>query len=1282
MEVYAWGSGNYGRLGLGHSGDAHIPQHVSGVLNGCDVTNTACGWYHSAVVTSTGEVASFGSRVTKNLGIADSGSEASDVSETSEPSDPSANSSTEGEAADLPSGATRQPARRSGTHPAAGSGKRRRPPRLSLRTGAGDRQRSTADFVPQILRSFPSRVTVVQVAVGSDMLGAHTLAVSRTGRLYSWGYGPACGLGSTTNVGTPTLVTKFLGMGAGEHSRDQLAANELEPLGWGRHSHRRYRQKVSNRHLGLQLLRPRIAKVACGGGFSAVLSTEGEVFTFGLSAGGRLGFRTKFRAQLRPRRIETLSEGTMDLATGAGFVLLCSAAGRLLAWGDNTKGQLGIGHLQESHEPVALGRVCPAAFVMQAVAAGDSHSLALDSSGRTYSWGGEGGPMTGQGQALPNPMQVDAAFQFRLRTLPHWWVRPTLLRALLGTKVVFIAAGCLHSLALSQDGALFAWGASLQSGASASSASVSADKLEKSWVPRLLAPSPKLPLVRIGSVSAGGWHSLVSAMPSCPIERLSPTDDEHTDYIRSFCDGFLTSELDSDSTDEACVPLCCAAVRARFASSSSKDPQVWIAFSAQVKRFAPEPVASWMQESDEEDGHGSSGESGLMDIVAMHRERPRTMLRAGRTARARAREVAPSNVVEPPQTSDADEAAGKARPTTVDAELTKQKAHFDEGLAPKPPDVPEAKACMMRRRVRQSVQWPRPPPEFSSDSSSSSERPQTRVPTGSRSVPRAQGTPKLGVELSRYSEAVLTALVRFLHTDSLGSSEVIDETHPVWQREQHLRLRPLGPGPGEAEEWVHERPSMHRALKGLLLRREINDLRLIGTTLGLQRLARLCDQLLHRIDAPGLPALFVPASTLGMAMRTLLQQARALPAKDGCDTVIFCGPPLPGNSRRSARGLAAGGRQCAHAFVLCAGCTSIREESSSSEDAAEGRPEVASSAEWQGTCRLRRCGTQGPHVRFELDLRDVAADVVGAWLRYLYTQDDLSSEFPLEGEQWEDVVAAERFWIELLRLSQRLGDDKLFLYAQDTLVGTLSIDNWAHLAMFAEQAQCRVLSEAALMMGLRMLQPAMLTSFHVPSGLEAHGQQGEQKDSPASGIPEPAATVGGASSSSGGVARGSVDLELERHLLGLRVSSHGAELASVLALKKGSPSQYVELKQRLAESITMSQKVGSQLAHCARFFDSHERRGFDRDDNGGRVIWIEIAALIALLGFFIIPSAARQMAVALLVSALEPIRAWSSFIDWGWLSPLASGATRVIAVNVVMFALLCFVVWSGLKGES
>eukprot|EP00438_Fugacium_kawagutii_P033582 Skav205232 [mRNA] locus=scaffold1794:134661:139684:+ [translate_table: standard] len=63
----------------------------------------------------------------------------------------------------------------------------------------------------------------------------------------------------------------------------------------------------------------------------------------------------------------------------------------------------------------------------------------------TYSWGGEGGPMTGQGQPMPNSTQVDAAYQFRLRQLSHWWVRPHPIRALSGVHIVHIDAGCRGS---------------------------------------------------------------------------------------------------------------------------------------------------------------------------------------------------------------------------------------------------------------------------------------------------------------------------------------------------------------------------------------------------------------------------------------------------------------------------------------------------------------------------------------------------------------------------------------------------------------------------------------------------------------------------------------------------------------------------------------------------------------------------------------------------------------------------------------------------------------------
>merc|ERR1719317_1149808 len=111
----------------------------------------------------------------------------------------------------------------------------------------------------------------------------------------------------------------------------------------------------------------------------------------------------------------------------------------------------------------------------------------------------------------------------------------------------------------------------------------------------------------------------------------------------------------------------------------------------------------------------------------------------------------------------------------------------------------------------------------------------------------------------------------------------------------------------------------------------------------------------------------------------------------------------------------------------------------------------------------------------------------------------------------------------------------------------------------------------------------MMESFKVPSGLE---QDSERIDDEDSGFLGRAATVGGASSSSGSAARGTVELELERHLLGLRQTKHGEELAAVLTLKKGCPGQFAELKRRLAEGVTTSQRAAAQLQQCARFFDS------------------------------------------------------------------------------------------------
>ena len=212
-------------------------------------------------------------------------------------------------------------------------------------------------------------------------------------------------------------------------------------------------------------------------------------------------------------------------------------------------------------------------------------------------------------------------------------------------------------------------------------------------------------------------------------------------------------------------------------------------------------------------------------------------------------------------------------------------------------------------------------------------------------------------------------------------------------------------------------------------------------------------RLLLRLDAPGAPALFVPASSIGTAMWTLLRQTLRPAGRDGPDTELICSPP-PRRQRWGPRWLPKNGRLQAHAFagareregegpgveVLCAGCMDLQREQRAPDGPAElagggwlGGSEVSAAPSSRAVLRLQhRNGGGGGAPRYELDLRSYTADLVFAWLRYLYTQDDLELTWPLTNA---DAEAAESWWMQLLQLAQWMGDWKLQIYAQVGLIG-------------------------------------------------------------------------------------------------------------------------------------------------------------------------------------------------------------------------------------------------------
>jgi alpha-tubulin suppressor-like RCC1 family protein len=73
-QVYAWGWGRYGNLGDGDRQDRHAPAAVNSASidsSGSTVTSVACGWRHSAAVTSDGRVFTFGWSKYGQLGLGD-----------------------------------------------------------------------------------------------------------------------------------------------------------------------------------------------------------------------------------------------------------------------------------------------------------------------------------------------------------------------------------------------------------------------------------------------------------------------------------------------------------------------------------------------------------------------------------------------------------------------------------------------------------------------------------------------------------------------------------------------------------------------------------------------------------------------------------------------------------------------------------------------------------------------------------------------------------------------------------------------------------------------------------------------------------------------------------------------------------------------------------------------------------------------------------------------------------------------------------------------------------
>jgi alpha-tubulin suppressor-like RCC1 family protein len=190
-----------------------------------------------------------------------------------------------------------------------------------------------------------------------------------------------------------------------------------------------------------------VVHVAAGEDHSLAVTSDGQVLAWGDDTQGQLGTGA-WREREVPAAVAGLAgigtlSGAVSVAAGDDISFAVMADGALMAWGTNRNGRLGVGSaLGASGVPLAVTLPDPAARVMQ-VDVGLHHALAVTTDGRVYGWGANWWGLLGDGTRQE-----------------RWSPVPTLDAG--GTAplsgIAGVAAGHGHSVAVTVGGDVLAWG--------------------------------------------------------------------------------------------------------------------------------------------------------------------------------------------------------------------------------------------------------------------------------------------------------------------------------------------------------------------------------------------------------------------------------------------------------------------------------------------------------------------------------------------------------------------------------------------------------------------------------------------------------------------------------------------------------------------------------------------------------------------------------------------------------------------------------------------------------
>lgn len=356
-------------------------------------------------------------------------------------------------------------------------------------------------------RKKPALVPLPEPIVQAEAGGMHTVCVSVSGSIYTFGCNDEGALGrdtseegSETVPGKVQLAEKVIQVSAGDSHTAALTEDGrvfvfgsfrdnngviglLEPM------------KKSMVPVQVHIDTP-VAKIASGNDHLVMLTADGDLYTSGCGEQGQLGRvperftnrggRKGLERLLVPQCIRLKVKGCgrvafRDVFCGAYFTFAVSQEGHVYGFGLSNYHQLGTKTTSSCFEPKNLTSFKNSTKSWVAFSGGQHHTVCLDSEGNAYSLGRAEYGRLGLGENAEEKSE------------------PTLIPGL--PKIASVACGASVSYAVSQDGNVFSWGMGTNQ-------QLGTGEEDDVWSPYKMT-GKQLENKDVLSVSSGGQHTVL-----------------------------------------------------------------------------------------------------------------------------------------------------------------------------------------------------------------------------------------------------------------------------------------------------------------------------------------------------------------------------------------------------------------------------------------------------------------------------------------------------------------------------------------------------------------------------------------------------------------------------------------------------------------------------------------------------------------------------------------------------------------------------------------------------